>query len=587
MALARQMPRKNGERWGLVALIGAAALVGRPAHAQAAVSGGPAARADTCAGQVVSSIVVNPEPPSLIAKSLPHLLRPVAQVLLQHKTTRPSAILPFLLLREGATCTEFKRTESERLVRAQPYIADAAVHAVPDTGGTVRIEVSTTDEIPLVAAVQFGRGTLSAITYGNSNILGAGMFGAIDWENGFAYRDGFGARYTDYHAFGQRYVFSGVAERYPRGNTEAASLSKPFLTDAQRTAWYVGGVDMNSYVSFMRPDAPSLSLSVEHTRADVGGVFRIGGRSTGLFAGPLVSYESIQPATHPVVISRAGYVADTSTALVGRYPAQRTLWAGGVVGTRLLSFVEARGFDAVVGPQDIARGVQLSGLLARGIGTGEHSTLGGVNLYAGVGTPRSFLAAEVLGEGRTGVASVPGWWNDAVASGRLAWYDKPTSNGLYLASAEFSGAWRERIPYELALGAFPSGVRGYSGSNVGGAQRAVLRLERRWVLGHLTRFDRVGVAAFTDAGATWGGRLPFAVSSGYKQGLGVGILAAVPPQSRQVIRLDAAVPLIHAPGARYDIRLTVSMPARSFWRDPGDLAPTRTATSSSGNFAWP
>src|SRR4029077_21252313 len=119
----------------------------------------------------------------------------------------------------------------------------------------------------------------------------------------------------------------------------------------------------------------------------------------------------------------------------------------------LLSFVEARGFDAVVGPQDIARGVQVSGLLARGIGTGEHSLLGGLNLYAGVGTPRSFLAAEVIAEGRADVASVPGWWNDAVASGRLAWYTKPTSNGLYLASAEFSGAWRERIPYELALGA--------------------------------------------------------------------------------------------------------------------------------------
>jgi hypothetical protein len=507
--------------------------------------------------------------------------------LLQHKTTRPSAILPFLLLQKGATCTEFKRAESERLLRAQPYIADAAVRPVPDTNGTVRIEVSTTDEIPLVASVQFGRGTVSAITYGNSNILGAGMFGALDWENGFAYRDGFGARYADYHAFGQRYVFSAVAERYPRGNTEVASLTKPFLTNAQRTAWYVGGIDMSSYVSFTRPREPSLSISVEHTRADVGGVFRIGGRSTGVFAGPLLSYESVRPSTHPVVISRAGYLADTSTALVGRYPTQQTLWAGGVVGTRLLSFAEAHGFDALVGPQDIARGVQVSGLLARGIGTGEHSTLAGLNLYGGVGTPRSFLAAEVLGEGRADVASVPGWWSDAVASGRLAWYHKPTSNGLYLASAEFSGTWRERIPYELALGAFPSGVRGYSGSYLGGAQRLVLRLERRWVLGHLTRFDRLGVAAFTDGGETWGGGIPFAQTSGYKQGFGVGILAAVPPESRQLIRLDAATPLIHAPGARYDIRLSVSVPARSFWRDPGDLSATRVASPTSSIFAWP
>jgi hypothetical protein len=88
-------------------------------------------------------------------------------------------------------------------------------------------------------------------------------------------------------------------------------------------------------------------------------------------------------------------------------------------------------------------------------------------------------------------------------------------------------------------------------------------------------------------GETWAGTVPFGQTSGIKQGVGVGLLAAVPQESRQLLRLDFAVPVMPAPHAHYEVRLTASTPIRTFWRDPGDIASTRGASPNSGIFSWP
>ena len=50
------------------------------------------------------------------------------------------------------------------------------------------------------------------------------------------------------------------------------------------------------------------------------------------------------------------------------------------------------------------------------------------------------------------------------------------SSGVIPASAEWSGGWRSRVPFQLRLGEKSGGVRGYVRSDVVGGQRALVRL---------------------------------------------------------------------------------------------------------------
>ena len=553
------------------------ALAGTPLVAQE-----PPPLRDGCGGQVVSTINIEREPPTLL-ESAPRWARPIIGAVIQHRTTKPSAIRPFLLLKEGKPCTEFLRAESERLLRDQPYLANATMRAERDSEGGARVEVETVDEIPLVIGARLSGGELAGLKYGSANIRGEGMFGSLEWRRGFAYREGVAARYVNYHVFGNPDRLTVRLDRAPLSSDYSVALERPFLTSHQSVAWHVGYRDADRYTPFVRYDAPPLALAVGRTRFDLGGVIRLGRLGDGFFAGPFITYERIEPATSAVVITDTGFVADQDTELRDRFRPLRSTRVAGVLGARLLSFKQVRGFDALMGAQDVAIGVQVA--LAAGLSSGEAGSFLGGDVYAGAGSQSSFVALRWQWEGQESEGG--NGRIDALASGRLAWYWKPSPKRTLITSAEYAGAWRERIPYQLPLGR-QNGVRGYRDSRVVGARRAVLRTEHRWVFGRVTRLLGVGMAGFTDIGKMWAGDVPFGVTSGVRASAGAGILAAVPHQSRRLLRFDIAVPLMrdrHA--ASYDLRFTASAPVRTFWREPVSIAETRSVTPPVGIFAWP
>jgi hemolysin activation/secretion protein len=116
--------------------------------------------------------------------------------------------------------------------------------------------------------------------------------------------------------------------------------------------------------------------------------------------------------------------------------------------------------------------------------------------------------------------------------------------------------------------------------------RTVARLEARRSIGQLTRHVVLGLATFADAGRLWAGDAPFGINSSTKVGVGLGLLAAIPPQSRQLWRLDIAVPVSADAHARWEIRLSVTG-ARDFWREPSGLARARAGAAPSTIFTWP
>ena len=156
-----------------------------------------------------------------------------------HRTTDPEIIDRFLLLHEGDRCNELRRAESERILRAQPFISEAQIRVVPDSGGEVTLDVRTTDEVALVlgAAVGGGSPPVRLLRVGDANLGGEGIFLAGVWRDGGAFRDGFGGRFVDNQFLGRPYTLTAEGYQNPLGDEWLVDLTHPFYTDLQRFAW--------------------------------------------------------------------------------------------------------------------------------------------------------------------------------------------------------------------------------------------------------------------------------------------------------------------------------------------------------------
>src|SRR5439155_21039198 len=115
---------------------------------------------------------------------------------------------------------ELRRAESERILRAQPFIADASVRVVADSGGDVALDVHTTDEVAVVLGGAIGRGSpaVRLIRVGDANLGGEGIYLAGDWRAGGAFRDGFGGRFVDNQQLGQPYTLTADGPQNPLGD---------------------------------------------------------------------------------------------------------------------------------------------------------------------------------------------------------------------------------------------------------------------------------------------------------------------------------------------------------------------------------
>jgi hypothetical protein len=535
-----------------------------------------------CNGEIISAVMVDRQEPVMVERSA-GWARPLLRFALAGAPTRSSAVAPFLLVRQGDECTEILLRESERVLRAQPYLADARALVVPDTNGTVRVEFSTTDDIRPIVGLGVKNGSPTRIKIGSGNVAGYGMAAALQWQQGFAFRDGFSVRFTDYHTFGQPYLLDTQLERSPLGEIYSASLSKPLYSQVQRIAWSANFARLDRFQTFRRgEDVNPISLDVNRTSWSANAVYRIGGGANGVFAGAQVGGDRVSTADNGVIITDTGFVADPDTTLGLRYRTTTRALAAGIFGIRALRFFKATGFDALEGAQDVANGVQ-AGVLAGHTITGDAGWFAGTQVYAGAGTPKSFVGFQMSVEtGRT-----EGDWSDMIAEGRVAWYSRPSKRRTRIASVEYSGAWDTSVPFQLRLGTDHVGLRGYEDSETGGGRRAVARLEERLVFPGISKYLGFGGAAFVDAGKMWAGDVPFGRTVNPRVGVGIGLIFAVPRSSRQNLRVDVATPLISDGGSKWGVNVTITSGRPRFWRPASDLARARSTAQTPVVFGWP
>jgi hypothetical protein len=499
-----------------------------------------------------------------------------------HVTTNPSVIRRFLIVKAGQPCIERERSESERILRAQPFLADATIAVLPDTEGRVALLVQTRDELTPVLGGAASGARLRALKIGEGNFLGSGTYIAGEWRDGKT-RDTYAVRGVDHQFLGRHYVFAASYARRDHGMGDwTVDLSHPFFTDQQRFAWRASAGELRELFEFRRVADERVPLEFDRQFIDVGAIVRIGlpGRLS-LFG---VSFSQEEDASFLPPTPVAGVPYDS---LLLRHAPRRNARVNALWGLRNLRFQRVERFEGLTAAQDIRLGFQLGTLIGRSLSvfsTTDDDYLVAADLYAGVGGETGIVTVSARGEGRQNYDTNE--WDGILGSARVAMIRRLSARHTATVSLDWSGGWRQRIPLQLALGRAPGGVRGYRRSEEAGARRAVARLEHRWYIGQLKRQSDVGIALFGDAGRVWKGDAPYGVDTPLRYAVGVSVLAAVPPRSKRTWRLDLAAPLGGNANANWEVRLTSSVAGRD-WREPADASRSRERSVPASVFNWP
>lgn len=515
------------------------------------------------------------------------VIRRVAQSI--HVTTRDEVIRNFLLLRVGDRCTDLRRAESERILRAQPFLADASVTAATSPNGGVILRVRTVDEVSIVIGGAFNGGGVRALRLGNSNLSGTSTYLAGSWRDGDGYRDAYGIRYGHQQVFGRPYTLDVEAERRSLGDRWLIETSHPFYTDIQRIAWRMRTGSSGEYVEFPTDSGLRRTLPVERRYFDIGGVTRIGPPGRLTLLGASLSGDEDTPDVAPVIIGPNGLEPDSDLTLRSRYRAHRMARANLLWGVRDLTFKRRTGYDALTATQDLPAGFQLGTMFGRSLsvlGSRDDDIFMAADLYLGIVGRYSAFRIQLQGEGRR--ENDTGVWDGILTSGRAAQYVKASDRNTLIGSVEWSGGWHQRIPFNIGLDDRRTGLRGFDNSQIVGGQRIIGRAESRWVIGPVTSYGDLGLAEFVEVGQLFAGDVPFGTRSPLSSSIGIGILAATPRGSARLWRMDIAMAMSGNPaGRRLEVRFSGADNTKFFFREPEDVERTRERTVPSSVFRWP
>lgn len=554
---------------------------------------GAAAAQDTasipCIGQRIRSVVVRASAPTAAYLRRVPILAKIAAA--THVTTHQQVIERFLLLHAGDHCEELRRLESERILRAQPFLADASVYAVPAAPGQVDLVVETTDEIAVVLEGTLSGGAPFAryVRFGNSNVSGEGMYLAGEWRSGGAFRDGYGARFVDNQLLGRPYTLTVDGRVLPLGSEWEMQATHPFYTDIQRAAWQMRAGARDDYVQFANDENSNHGIRLARNFFDVGGIVRIGPPGRLSLFGASLSGDDERPANMPVLITDHGFAPDTGPPLTQQFVAHRIARVNLLWGVRDIGFRRVRGFDALTANQDFPVGFQYGTEFGRSLsvlGSRDDDIFMSGDLYAGAVGRTNGLRAQFVGEGRRDNSN--GDWDGLLAAGRVTEYVKIWPRHTTLASVEFSGGWRQRVPFRLTLSDPIGGVRGYAGSDTPGGQRVVGRFEHRTFLARPHGLGDLGVGGFVESGRLWAGDVPYGANTPPRTAIGVSLLAAVPPASPRMWRVDLAFPLNPEQRGRHlELRLSNVDRTAFVLQEPSDVRGAREPSVPVSVFHWP
>lgn len=502
-----------------------------------------------------------------------------------HHRTREGFVRGELLFKPGDCLDPFLISESARILRSYPFIAEAEARIEGDS-----VVVETQDEwtfkLNVLPKVRGGFGFARA-EVAEESFWGTGTRVAFFWREQDEQQDVGGAVRTRRMA-GTRMDGRISVGRTRTGTFFEESLAYPFVGEVGRFAFQQSFSRRESLFPYGAPEGSPFthaSLPMATRRASATLAARLGepGDLTVLGAG--VSWREVSFADFPAGVEVVPDLdfgvrepADSATIealgpqVVPRDAARAVLLAG----KRRIRFVARRGLDAVRGRQDVRTGAQLllaagttlgkpfrrDGSPAGGTTDGAYRELAGrLSLFAGAAGPTWVLSSEFAAEAARLIGEgAPSSYRDVLVEFEAHLYWQPSGGPGHTLVANLSGAggWNHSLPFQLTLGSPGGGMRGLDQEAFPAGRRLVLNLEDRIALDGPFRdvFD-LGLTVFLDAGAGWRGDVPFGADSGPRAAAGAGIRMGFPPGSRNAYGLAVAVPL--RDGGLRDVRFHVGV----------------------------
>lgn len=550
----------------------------------------PARQASACDGSLVSRIEFRSYKPSEQTAAERAAAATTDAVGLEHMHTRSFVIRAYIRLQVGEPCTEQRRLESERLLRAQRFISSASVQTFREADGSVRVRVSVVDEIPFVASARLRGFTPSAATVGSQNWGGRGITGVVGAERAPGYRTGFRALVGQSGAFGRPALADAEFQRRTLGSLWRVGYSEPFLTDGQTAALHASVLRETAFPVLVRPGEPDVVVRTQRAAYNAGWVRRVRGGTAGRLVGLgglMVMGTEIQSEPLLSIRSDSGLVATDDSTLFGRYRPHANGRVALISGVRYLRFKTVQRYETLRAEQDLASGVELDALVGPSINqsAGARDLLIATDLYLGAAGASSFTTLKVRAEGR--ITGRDDMWEGIVGSALFSWFKLTSPTRTRIVSLSGAVAQNLAFPAQLTFRDYEGGLLAFPEGGEGGAARSVLRVEERWLLPWLSRRAGLATGWVLDAGRIWKGDAPFGATSPMRGSVGISLLGSYPVTSKRLYRVDFAVPVNPGPGdGRFVIRFFSGDRTGTFWAEPADVTRARANSGPNSLIRW-
>ncbi len=485
-----------------------------------------------------------------------------------HVRTRENFITDELLFRVGDCVDTLLLAETERLLRAYRFIGDADVFSIPQPDGDQHVNVYTRDEwttkIDLGFRVDDGI-RIEGLEVTEENFLGRGVL-----LQGFLRKDkevqDLGIELETPRIAGTRWDSRVSLGTTRAGNFFEESLTYPFLGEVGRFGArqsFLWRETVFSYSTNGHPDHSHLLLPFLDQRWDVAVGTRLGDPGDLFILGAGISRESIEfrdlpgsleyivdkDFSNPIPVDSVGF-DEVERQTVSRRANRVNLF----LGKRNLRYVQRRGLDALRGIQDIPVGAEAFvgfgrawRALQEGGGISVDDLHAQASLFFGNAWAEWVVNARATTEARYvggGEESDDREWRDIFAEADVYLYWQPNRDHTHtlLLRISAAGGWSVETPFQLTLGG-RSSLRGYREEAHPGGRRIIMTLEDRVYLPSPAPglFD-LGLVYFLDFGHMHPGDAPFGVHQHWIGTIGAGLRLGLPPGTKNVFRLDFAIP---------------------------------------------
>ncbi|MEM6638492.1 MAG: hypothetical protein AAF610_01180 [Pseudomonadota bacterium] len=452
-----------------------------------------------------------------------------------HRTTRESVVRSQLVFATGEPYDPRKLQESERILRSNQFLFDAAIVPVSYRDGVVDIEVVTRDLWsiePTLSLKRSGGENQTTLGIEDENFLGTGALLGGLYERDLDRRTRL-VYFAD-RQLGTRWLsLAASAADSNDGHRYAFSLGRPFFALETRYAWNVQAVDFKRVDSLYRLGDELVDYEHDERFLDVWG-----GWSRGLQNGWVRRWRV------GIVANDNRFAPPPNGIRAGVVPADRELIYPYVSVTWLEDrFIKTANVQQIARTEDFFLGAQLGltlGYAGTSLGSDRSAWIIGASAQRGFGrADHKLLLLDAQTRGRI----ESGRTANGTLSFRARYFHRQSAK--WLQSITLSGVRGQRLDLDrpLQLGG-DIGLRGYPVRYQSGESRVLFSFEQRYFTDwYPWRVLRVGAAAFVDAGRTFGDNPIGGQSLGWLRSVGVGLRLAPTRGGRKVFHLDVAFPL--------------------------------------------